>query len=83
VIWHLKTEEGLQQETGYSDYPRCKRIHDEFKLKVDRLVQLFRHEGPADESVAAVTGIAGNWLLSHVKGDDFRMAASVKSRGVE
>jgi hemerythrin len=42
----------------------------------DRLIK----EGPTSELVAEVSSAVGAWLLNHIKGDDFRMAAYVKAR---
>ena len=81
VLMHFQMEEELQRESGYVDYPRHKRIHDEFRETVQDLVKRFCEEGPSEEFVAAVTGVIGDWLFNHVKGDDFRMAAFLISKG--
>jgi len=80
VAMHFDMEEGLQRESGYPDYPRHKRIHNEFKETVADLMRRFRREGPTEDFIASVTALVGDWLFNHVRGDDFRMAAFVKSQ---
>ena len=81
TIMHFTTEEKLQTTYDYPDYHIHKRYHDEFKGTVGDLTQRLINEGPTEELIGTVTTTIGNWLLNHIKGDDFRMAAYVKSKG--
>ena len=81
TIMHFSTEEKLQQTYDYPDYLIHKRYHDEFKVTVTELTKQLVDKGPTDELIGSVTETIGNWLLNHIKGDDFRMAAYVKSKG--
>jgi hemerythrin len=80
TIMHFSTEEKLQVQFDYPDYLIHKRYHDEFKITVGDLTKRLVDEGPTEEMVGLVTTTIGNWLLNHIKGDDFRMAAFVKSK---
>jgi len=79
AIKHFSDEEKLQTEFNYPDYLNHKRIHDDFKALVGRLVQRVAKEGPTGELIDEVSSIIGAWLLNHIKGDDFRMATFVKA----
>ena len=81
TIMHFSTEEKLQIQYDYPDFLVHKRYHDEFKLTVDKLTQQLGKEGPTEEMIRVVTTTIGDWLLNHIKGDDFRMAAFIKSKG--
>jgi len=81
TIMHFSTEEKLQVDYDYPDYLIHKRYHDEFKGTVGELTKRLVDEGPTEELIGSVTTTIGNWLLNHIKGDDFRMAAYVKSKG--
>ena len=81
TVMHFSTEEKLQVQYDYPDYLIHKRYHDEFKGTVGELTQRLINEGPTEEVIGTVTTTIGNWLLNHIKGDDFRMAAYVKSKG--
>jgi hemerythrin len=80
TIMHFSDEERLQIQYDYPDYLIHKRIHDEFKKTVGDLTARLRNEGPREARVGEVTEAVGAWLLNHIKGDDFRMAAFVKSK---
>jgi len=80
TVMHFSTEEKLQIEYQYPDYAIHKRYHDEFKVTVGELTERITKEGPTEEMLGLVTTTIGNWLLNHIKGDDFRMAAYVKSK---
>ena len=81
AVMHFATEEKLQVQYNYPDYLVHKRYHDEFKVTVGDLTARLVAEGPTEEMVALVTNTIGNWMLNHIKGDDFRMAAFIKSKG--
>jgi hemerythrin len=80
TIKHFADEEKLQQKYDYPDYFNHKRIHDDFKVTVKGLTDRLIKEGPSPELVNVVSSAVGAWLLNHIKGDDFRMAAYVKAK---
>ncbi|MDR0450949.1 MAG: bacteriohemerythrin, partial [Treponema sp.] len=79
TVLHFADEEKLQIQYDYPDYFIHKRIHDDFKKTVGELTARLRNEGSGEALVGEVTEAVGAWLLNHIKGDDFRMAAFVKS----
>ena len=79
AVKHFADEEQLQCDYEYSDYLNHKRIHDEFKATVGKLVERVMKEGPTESMIGEVSSVVGSWLLNHIKGDDFRMAAFVKA----
>jgi hemerythrin-like metal-binding protein len=83
TIKHFADEEKLQQKYDYPDYLNHKRIHDDFKVTVKELTERLVKEGPSPELVDLVSSVVGAWLLNHIKGDDFRMAAYVKAKSAE
>ncbi|MDR1420874.1 MAG: hemerythrin family protein [Treponema sp.] len=83
TIMHFADEEKLQVKYDYPDYLIHKRYHDEFKITVGELTGRLVREGPSEEVVNTVTTAIGDWLLNHIKGDDFRMAAYVKAKAAE
>jgi len=83
TVMHFSTEEKLQVQYSYPDYLIHKRYHDEFKVTVGELTKRLVDEGPSEEMVNIVTTAIGNWLLNHIKGDDFRMATFVKAADVK
>ena len=81
AIKHFADEEQLQIEYKYPDYFTHKRIHDDFKETVGKLTEQVIKNGPTVEIIDDVSSTVGSWLLNHIKGDDFRMAAFVKAAG--
>jgi len=79
TIKHFMDEEKLQVQFNYPDYLNHKRLHEEFKAYVGQLVGKVKAEGPTEKVINEVSAAVGAWLLNHIKGDDFRMAAFVKA----
>jgi hemerythrin len=79
AIKHFADEEHLQIDYNYPDYLNHKRLHDEFKIVVGELNKRVSKEGPTKELIDTVSSAVGSWLLNHIKGDDFRMAAFIKA----
>ncbi|MHC6204675.1 bacteriohemerythrin [Breznakiellaceae bacterium SP9] len=83
TIKHFADEEKLQMKFNYPDYLNHKHIHDDFKLTVKVLTSRIIKEGPTPSLINEVSASVGSWLLNHIKGDDFRMAAFVKAASKE
>ena len=79
VIKHFADEERLMNHYDYPDYLNHKRIHDDFKVTAAELIQQVSIEGPSEQLIDKVVSVIGSWLLNHIRGDDFRMAAFVKA----
>jgi len=78
VVKHFNDEEQLQRDYEYPDYLNHKEIHDDFKETVTELMELVNKTGPTGKIIDDVCAVVRTWLLNHIKGDDFRMAAFVK-----
>jgi hemerythrin len=79
TIKHFQDEEKLQLQYHYPNYAEHKSYHEAFKKQVKKLAQQMSDEGPLPELVEEVSRQIGDWLLNHIKGDDFKMAAYIKS----
>jgi hemerythrin len=79
VIRHFEDEENLQLKYGYGDYYEHVARHREFKTRVNGLAERLYKEGPSPELVEEISECAGDWLVNHIKGDDLKMAAFVKT----
>jgi hemerythrin len=80
VIIHFSDEEMLMKENNYSDYSVHKHYHDEFKMTVEELSQQLTNEGTSWELINNVTFSLNDWLVNHIKSEDFRMAAYIKTK---
>ena len=80
TIKHFIDEEKLQKQYNYPDYGRHRILHEEFKSVAANLAECLRKEGPTSDLVVDVYSSLGNWLVNHIKGDDFRMAAFIKTQ---
>jgi len=79
AVKHFADEEKLQVEFDYPDYLNHRRIHDDFKGVVGELTNRVIKEGPTADLIEEVSSTIGSWILNHIRGDDFRMAAFVKA----
>ncbi|MDR2425676.1 MAG: bacteriohemerythrin [Endomicrobium sp.] len=86
VIQHFADEEKLQEEYNYPDKFNHKSYHNDFKRTVKELVEKLNVEGYSDVLLEHTIQIMADWLINHIKSDDFRLAAYVqlvKGRGKE
>ena len=79
ALMHFTMEEELMLESKYSEFAMHKRLHDEFKVVLGSLIERLVDEGPSEALIDIVISTIRNWLLNHIKGDDFRMATFVKT----
>jgi hemerythrin len=77
---HFADEEKIQEIHNYPDYLNHRRIHENFKRIVADMAGRLDREGPTEELLADVYANVGDWLVNHIKGDDFKLAVYVRSR---
>lgn len=76
---HFADEEAIQSKNHYPDYLRHKKIHDDFKKTAAGLVKKIEDEGPTVANVGQINTLLAGWLLNHIKGEDKKLAAYLKS----
>jgi len=81
TIMHFKTEEDLQKEYGFPGYEAHKKFHDDFRAKVKDLTNTLIEKGPVKELIDTAAQTVGDWLVTHITGNDIAMAAYLKSKG--
>jgi methyl-accepting chemotaxis protein len=77
---HFSEEEVLQQRHEYPDYPNHRRIHENFKKEVRDLSVKWLATGPTEETGREVRAATGDWLIAHIKAQDVRLGAYIRSR---
>ncbi|MDR1194965.1 MAG: bacteriohemerythrin [Endomicrobium sp.] len=78
VLQHFADEEKLQEEYNYPDKFNHKSYHNDFKRTVGELVKKLEAEGYSDVLLEHTIQIMADWLVNHIKGDDFRLAAHIQ-----
>lgn len=74
TIEHFKLEEDLQKQYNYPEYMRHRQYHREFTRAVCALADRLEQEGPTPSLTKTLLQTAGDWLIHHIKSDDFVLA---------
>lgn len=82
TIKHFFDEEQVQQKYNYPDYLNHKKIHDNFKVTVRDLKVKLIMKGASEELINEVRAKIGDWLVTHIKGQDIKLAAYIKAQAV-
>lgn len=80
TIKHFSDEEKLQVLYQYPDYERHKQIHNEFRLSVKELTERLGKEGVSNALFDELCVFVGNWLVTHIQGEDFALASFIKNK---
>jgi len=80
TVKHFTDEEALQRKYDYPEYHEHKQAHTDFKAVALGLSAELYRDGPTDEFIRKVYVTIGEWLVNHIKGEDFKMAAYVQSK---
>jgi hemerythrin-like metal-binding protein len=78
VIRHFEDEEKLADDYDYPDRSYHKSIHDDFKGTVKVLVGQLRKEGYNDIILNNTVKIVSDWLVHHIKKEDFKLIEYIK-----
>ncbi|MBE6035959.1 MAG: bacteriohemerythrin [Clostridiales bacterium] len=77
---HFADEEKLQLASQYPDYPNHKQYHEGFKKVVREIMDQLEKEGPSLLLVSKVNSSIGGWLINHIKREDVKVAAHIRSK---
>ena len=77
---HFADEEKLQIQYKYPDYQNHKRYHDTFKVTVQNLMNKLKQQGPTVVLVGEINTALAGWLLNHIKQEDKKVAAHIRSQ---
>jgi hemerythrin-like metal-binding protein len=80
---HFSGEEALQKQCGYPDYENHRRIHECFKETAAALTAEFAKTGNTERLVQEVKRQFGDWLITHIKGQDSRIGAHIRKTGFQ
>ena len=79
TIKHFIDEEKLQKQYNYPDYAAHKKLHDDFKDDVRKIVEEFEGNGTSIILTHKVNNVIASWLIKHIKGEDKKVAAYIKN----
>ena len=80
TIKHFSDEEDLMLSYNYTDYFMHKRCHEEFKINVKSIARQLIKEGPSEKLVDTVIFTVRDWLINHIKINDFQMISYIKTK---
>ena len=80
TVKHFFDEERIQQKYDYPDRLPHKQYHDAFKATVKDLSHRLILKGATAELVNEVHSSVGNWLVTHIKVQDFKLVKHIKSK---
>jgi hemerythrin len=83
TIKHFFDEEQVQLKCHYPDYANHKKMHDNFKVTVRDLKVKMIMKGASHELIQEVREKIGSWLITHIKGQDVKIAAYIKAQNVK
>jgi methyl-accepting chemotaxis protein len=83
TVKHFFDEEQQLKKHGYSAFDQHHQFHEAFKKTVRDLAHEFIFKGASQELIDQVKSRIGAWLVEHIKGQDFRWAAELKTKAPE
>jgi hemerythrin len=82
TIKHFFEEEQLQKKYEYPDYENHHGLHEGVKKIVRDLQVQFIMKGASEALFNDVQVKVGDWLVAHIKSQDTKIGAHLKSKGV-
>jgi hemerythrin len=81
TVKHFSEEELLQDKSQYPDYINHKKLHKDFTRVVKDLAEQIKQDGPSLILVGKVNSHIGDWLVNHIKKQDTKVAAHIRTMG--
>jgi len=78
TIQHFYDEETLQIRHNFPEYGMHKKLHEDFKLVVDDLIQRFAENGSSQILCDDVNKIVVRWLVGHIQQEDRKIGQHIR-----
>jgi hemerythrin-like metal-binding protein len=78
TVTHFNDEEVVQKKYAYPAFETHHKIHERFKKVAVDLASDFMSFGSSEALVKEVKRKIGDWLVTHVKGEDARIGAYIR-----
>jgi len=79
TVQHFYDEESLQVQYNYPGYLAHKRMHEDFKVEVGRLVDSFKANGSSAQLSDNVNKIIVRWLVRHIQREDKKIGEHIRN----
>ncbi|MDR1365641.1 MAG: bacteriohemerythrin [Holosporales bacterium] len=83
TVKHFFDEEQIQKRAAYPDYPNHHKMHESFKKTVKELGGELIMKGASEKLVSEVRQKLGNWLVTHIKGQDIKLGLYLQKKASE
>jgi methyl-accepting chemotaxis protein len=83
TVKHFFDEEQIQKRASYPDYPNHHKMHESFKKTVKELGGELIMKGASEKLVSEVRQKIGNWLVTHIKGQDIKLGLYLRKKTAE
>ncbi|MPN04571.1 Bacteriohemerythrin [bioreactor metagenome] len=77
---HFAHEEVLQVKYNYPDYNNHKKYHKHFVEQVENIHKKLLAEGSNIALIGEINSKVGNWIISHIKREDVKVAQHIKKQ---
>ncbi len=81
TISHFYKEESLMMSYGYANYEDHKKHHGELIARLDDFMNRYKQRTDA-VNIIEVSQFLREWLINHIKGDDFQYRAFFRDCGL-
>jgi hemerythrin-like metal-binding protein len=78
---HFADEEEIQKQCGFPDFENHRLIHEAFKSGVIQMAGQLDKLGSSADTIKEVRNKVGEWLINHIKFQDSKIGAFIKSKG--
>ena len=79
--FHFSAEEKVMIENGYPKVAEHQMLHEDFKTRLNQMVDDFEEEGATSELSEEITSYLTNWLVNHIKGIDTELGKILHEKG--
>jgi methyl-accepting chemotaxis protein len=83
TVKHFFDEEQIQKRAAYPDHPNHHKMHESFKKTVRELGGELIMKGASEKLVTEVRKKLGNWLITHIKGQDIKLGLYLRKKEAE
>ena len=79
--FHFSAEEKVMSENGYPKLNEHHLLHEDFKTRLNQMVQDFEEEGATSDLSEEITSYLTSWLVNHIKGIDTELGKILREKG--